>query len=121
MNRCAAAHYPELPDEPFGRANHTEQMGAYEIQATFRQQNLILLVFQGPGFRLEAIFLRRATMRITITTNTIPAIMRIVVGSIEALSLRFMRQRFRYSLRRILPNSALLLNQRVTQKYFETR
>lgn len=41
MNRCAAAHCSELPDEPFGRVNHTEQSRVYEIQATFRQQNRI--------------------------------------------------------------------------------
>jgi hypothetical protein len=48
--------------------------------------------------------LRRATMIITITTNRTPAMMRIVVGSIEALSLRYMRHRFRYGLCRVLPN-----------------
>lgn len=44
-------------------------------------------VFHGPGLRFEAILLRRATMIITITTNRIPEMMRIVVGFIEALSL----------------------------------
>jgi len=43
----------------------------------------IAAVSHGPGLRLEAIFLRRTTMIITITTNRTPAMMRIVVGSIE--------------------------------------
>src|SRR5690348_12717237 len=46
-----------------------------------------LPVSHGPGLRLEAILLRRATMIIMITTNRTPAMIRIVVGSIEALSL----------------------------------
>src|SRR6267154_304601 len=71
-----------------------------------------LPVSHGPGLRLEAIFLRRATMIITITTNRTPAMMRIVVGSIEALSLRYMRHRFRYGLCLVLPNWALPLNRK---------
>jgi len=58
------------------------------MQATFRQQIEFLAVSHGPGLRLEAILLRRATMIITTTTNRTPAMMRMVVGSIEALSLR---------------------------------
>src|SRR6266478_6006871 len=81
-----------------------------------------LPVPHGPGLRLEAIFLRRATMIITITTNRTPAMMRIVVGSIEALSLKYMRHEFRYGLCRILPNWELpLKTERATQKYFENR
>jgi hypothetical protein len=47
----------------------------------------VLPVSQGPGLRFEDIFLRRSTMTKTITTNKTPAIIRTVVGSIEALSL----------------------------------
>jgi len=68
-----------------------------------------LPVSHGPGLRLEAILLRRATMIIMITTNRTPAMMRIVVGSIEALSLKYMRHGFRYGLCRILQNWALPL------------
>ncbi len=55
----------------------------------------IVAVFHGTGLRFEAIFLRRATMINMITTNRTPAMMRIVVGSIEALSLKYMRHGFR--------------------------
>ena len=70
------------------------------------------LMFQGIGLRFDAIFLRRATMINTITTNNTPATMRIVVGSMEATPPRNMRKTSGYSLCCILPNST----QRATEK-----
>ncbi len=69
--------------------------GRFSTTSSGRQHRLLLFddrieilpVFHGSGLRFEAIFLRRITMIITITTNRAPAMMRIVVGFIEALSL----------------------------------
>ena len=69
-----------------------------QMQATFRRQIEFLPVSHGPGLRLEAILLRRATMIITTTTNRTPAMIRMVVGSIDALSLKYMRHRYCHGL-----------------------
>jgi hypothetical protein len=69
--------------------------GRFSTTSSGRQHRLLLFdnrieilpVFHGSGLRFAAILLRRATMKITITTNRTPAMMRIVVGFIEALSL----------------------------------
>src|SRR5258708_34198335 len=60
-------------------------------------------VSHGMRLRLAAMFLRRMIMILTSTTKITPATMRIVFGSIEALSLtKCVRRRCRYGFRRIL-------------------
>jgi hypothetical protein len=54
------------------------------------------------GLRFAAIFLRRIMIIKIISTNATPAIMRIVVGSIESLSLNVLRHRPNDSLYRLL-------------------
>ncbi len=63
------------------------QFAKQQTQPLFYYRAEMLLVPHGMGLRFEAIFLRRATMINTITTNRTPATMRIVVGSMKALSL----------------------------------
>ncbi len=60
-------------------------------------------VSHGMRLRLAAMFLRRMIMILTSTTKITPATMRIVFGSIEALSLsKCVRRRCCYGFRRIL-------------------